>query len=244
MKRKLIPLLGLVLALFSLAQAGHALTLADIRTAIRRNIRDTASSATLQRYSDSVLTSLVNEGQRDVVNNTWAISSVQTIPLVAGVGSYSLAANEIGIWRVTREGGSLPEVDFSQMDADRNNASWATNTSTGPLYFYRDFSSPGTIKLFPIASSGFTGTLLVYYYASATDLASDSDVPFNGITQLLQYNDLLIFYASDRILAIESMLDRAAFYRQRYSDGLNRMNENLGMKPQKIPSVPQKVNKP
>lgn len=231
MKRLLIALLFIGQVSFA-----RALTLADIETAVRRNVRDTASSSSLQKYSDAYLAALINEGQRDVINQTWAISKSSSITLVDGTAAYTLPSDLIAIARVTREYNNLPEVDLNQLDGDTNSGAWE-NISGEPRYYFQDTALPYQVKLYPIPSSGNTGTLRVTYFAYAEDLTSDSDVSFNDVDRLRGYDDLLVYYSTIRILMTENMSDKAAPFIQLYQAGIQIMAENVGYKKIKTPAV-------
>lgn len=231
MKRTLLALLFIGSVSFA-----HALTLAEIETAVRRNVRDTASSSSLQKYSDAYLDVLINEGQRDVINQTWAISKSSSITLVDATASYSLPSDLITIWRATRQNENLLELDFPQQDADAADESWETQAGE-PRYFYTSFTTPQSVTLYPVPTSTYAGTLKVFYFSYATDLSSDSDEPFNSIDRLSGYHDLLVYYPTIRILMAENMQDKAAPFIQLYQSGVQTMAENVGAKKIKTPPI-------
>ncbi len=149
MRRKLL-IAGLLLLLG--AKCALALTLSDVRSQIRRNVRDTASSSTARRYSDATLLVYINEAQRAVMNDTWSLSTVGSVSSVAGTASYSLPAGAIKTWRVTYDSVALPEVTMHQLDAD-NPGIWYTDTSATPTNFYFDPSNADSFNLYPIPTA-------------------------------------------------------------------------------------------
>ena len=207
------------------------IALSDIRTQIRRNVRDTSATASLQRYSDSVLTDFSNQAQRAIVNSTWVISKSTTITLSAGTTYYTLPTDTIEIERATRQYGNLAEVKLQQLDADNANADWETTGGT-PLYFFQDKAQSNKIGLQPFPNSaGNAGTLRIIYYALPVDLSADSDKPFSAEDRYRPYDDLLVFFVTYRIFLIEGYQDRASIFRQEYDDLLQIMNANIGKKP-------------
>lgn len=237
------PALAGVVLLWLVSQAG-ALQLSDIETAVRRNIRDTATSATLQRYSDIVLDALINEGQRDVVSNTWILSKSTSITLSSGVTYYTLPSDLIAIQRVTRQYANLPEVTLGQEDFDNANGTWETTSST-PTYFFQDKSQTTKIGLAPFpSSSGQAGTLRIIYYTYASDLSSDSDIPFNSEVRFTVYHDLLVWFVTYRVMYIDAMWDKAKVFKEMYDTRLQVLYEDYGAKPEKVPAVQTKENKP
>lgn len=228
MRRKLTPLLaGLIL--FSGVHVSLALTLSEIRTNIRRNVRDTASSASLRRYSDAVLNAYINEAQRIVVNDTWASSEFTSQSITSGTTYYGIPSNTIRVWRVTLNNANLPELELGQLDADNYDTAWSTATNSPTAYFI-DKSSRNAVGLYPVPSSS-GGTLKVYFFQLVPDLSSDSDVPFDSDLMLYSYHDLLVYHATFRILLTENRLQEANGYLNLYNQGLELMARNVGHKP-------------
>lgn len=228
--------------LFLWVSVAHALTLTQLITQVRQNIRDTATSASLQRYSDSIITGYLNEGQRDVVNQTWVISKSTAITLVAGTTYYSLPTDLIAIQRVTQEYESLPEVTLEQQDADANYSAWES-TGGAPTYFFQDKSQTNKIGIAPYPTSGNTGTLRIIYFAYATDLSGSSDEPYLALDRFDGWHDLLVLYATYRILYIEAMWDKARAFKEQYDARVMLLRQNYGARPQLVPEVPIKVQK-
>lgn len=229
MRRKLIPLLVVSFVLLG-AKPSLALTLSDTRTAIRRNVRDTASSTSLRRYSDAVLLTFVNESQRNIINETWASSDSTSTTVSAGTIYYSLPTEAIKVWRVTLGGANLVELDLTQLDADNYDSSWGTSGT--PTSFFTTRSRRTEIGLQPYPSTS-GGSLIIYYFQMVPDLSSDSDVPFDSDYRLYSYHDLIVFYVSARILLSENRITEAEAYLKLYSAGLQTMALNVGHKPQR-----------
>ncbi len=238
---KRIRQLLIVGSVLLVSNLGWSTTLSAIRTAVRINIRDTATSTSLQRYSDSTLNTFINEGQRDIVNNTWILSSYTSFSLSDSVGSYTLPTDVISIQRVSRSNGNLPEVTMAQLDFDTGNSTWPVITGLAQ-YYYQDKSTPDSISIYPIPNASNLGTLKIIYYCTATTLSSDSDVPLNSTSRFLNYHDLLIWYASFRILYIEAN-PKATVFKDLYDTRLRVLYEDYGAKPERVPEVKTKENK-
>ena len=242
MRRWLRPLLAVSVFLWTVS--ANALTLAQIRTAVRLNIRDTATSTALQRYSDSTLNTLINEGQRAVAMRAWPMTKTNTLTASASTVYYTMPSDTLAIRRVTYNGVVLPEVTQQQIDADQNYGSWeSSTTTTTPKYWFRgNQNSTNSIGLYPApASSG--ATVLVYYASAPTDLSADSDVPFESETRFSSYHDLLVFYATERIEMIEGLTDKAQMFQGFFDTELETFSENIGLRPQVVPAIPTKENK-
>lgn len=239
MRRKLVPLIAGFLLLLG-ANASWALTLSDIRSQIRRNVRDTATSTSLRRYSDATLLVYINEAQRAIINETWALSATSATTVTAGTTYYSLPTNLIKVWRVTLDGANLSQLDLKQYDADFADAAWSTSGT--PASFFYDRTNRNQIGLQPYPSSSGSA-LKVFYYQTAPDLASDSDVPFDTDLRLYSYHDIIIYYVSFRLLTAENRLPEAQAYQGIYSGAVDVMNTNVGFKPTR-PPVQSKEQKP
>lgn len=240
MRRRLIPVFGAVLLWF--AGNASALVLSDVETAIRRNVRDTATSSALQRYSNTVLDAIINEGQRDVVSNTWILSKSTSITLSAETTYYTLPSDLIAIQRVTRSFGNLPEVTLAQQDADNANADWEVTSGT-PTYFFQDRAQSNKIGLAPYPNSSNTGTLKIIYYCYATDLSAAGDTPLNAENRFTVYHDLLTWYGTYRLMYIEGMWDKAKVFKDLYDTRLGVLLEDYGAKPNRVPEIATKERK-
>ncbi len=239
MRRKLVPLIAGLLLLLG-ANASLALTLSEVRTAIRRNVRDTASSSSLRRYSDTVLNAFINEAQRSVINDTWAVSDIDSQSVTSGTSYYTLASTVIKPWRVTLDGVPLPELSVIQIDADNGGSAWETTSGTPTAYFFNRGNST-QIGLTPIPNA--SGTLKIYSYSRVADLSSDSDVPFDSEVRLYVYHDLLVYHVSYRLLVEENRIPEAEQYKDVYNGGVEIMNANVGHKPARA-LAPSKEIKP
>lgn len=224
--KKYLPFLLLLWAL-----PLHALTLSAIRTELRLRIRDT--STTRQRYSDTQLLQLINEAQRDVVNETWAVEKTyQDFDLAANTTYYTLPSDCIAIYNLTSNDAPLPETSRIQLDSLYNGSAWI-HTAGKPQEYFIDRSKSSTgLGFFPVPTVVTdTTTIRFRYYAMASDLAADSDAAFNGQENLLPYGDLLIYYPAAIIYTIEGENDKAKNYFDLYTARLQLMKEDVGKRP-------------
>jgi hypothetical protein len=240
--KKLIVFAAAILA----AQFAHALTLSEIETNVRRHVDDTASSSSLQRYSDTIIDAVVNEAQREVVNQTWCVSSSTGYSLTAGVTYYALPTDFIATKNVIFQDRSnnvyvlkqvLPRTYLGQ------NPNYEKSSSGGQSptnYQIRDSTSGAAtqeISYIPVPTTSSTGTVRVDYYKRADDLSSDSDVPFDGDYSLYSYHDLIVYYTASRLFLMEGNVNAAAVYSQLYQSGLALMKEKFGVNPDYVPSA-------
>lgn len=225
----------LLLLCFLFSNAAHALTLSQIQTEVRVRTKDTFTGR--QRYTDTQLTALINEAQRDVINNTWVISKSYTFTTLAGTTYYMLPTDILAIQRVTSSYQNLPETTLIKQDGDNANSSWELSAGT-PIYYFQDYAQSNQLGLYPFPlNTTSTTSIKIIYSSQGTDLAGATDVPFNGELRYLPYHDLLIFYPAYRIFLIEGESDKATAYRQEYESRLIVMEQAIGKKPNYVPGL-------
>ncbi len=235
--------LAIIVILLLQAGLAAALTLADIRTAVRRNVQDTATDTTLQSYSDAYITALVNEGQREIVTMTWAVESSTSLVLTAGTANYPLPDDTLAVFSALYQ---LPSGITSELDevGERTlyseNPDFARQTGKPLKYFVRinDRNETAMEMVYvPNPTSASTGTVTIKYAAQAADLAADADVPFNGLVHLSQYHQNLVYFATARIKLLEHRPAEAQAYLQLYTGGVTSMKDRLNQMPNFRPQM-------
>jgi hypothetical protein len=214
-----------------------ALTLAEIRTGVRANVQDTATDSTLQAYSDTFMNAIINEGAREIVNATWAVEITTTVTLIAHTTYYALPTNLIKTRKAlfTRANGTTSELEeTSDIKLYTDNPDYERQSGTPAEYFVRidpDGLTPLEIAYIPVPTSASTGTVTLSYYATATDMSSDSDVPFNGLLHLVPYHSALVYFATARIKLMEHRAEEGTAYMQLYMAALKSMQDRLNQMP-------------
>jgi hypothetical protein len=235
----------IILCLFTIMAAGIAwsLTLSDIETQVRYNARDTSSSASLQRYSDTVLDGFINEVQREVVNLTWCVEASTSYTLTAATTYYDLPTDLISIRLVTftdANGMTVTLDENSEKKVFEDEPDYESSSTGQPSEYMVRLSTTGDnpleIAYIPIPTSSSTGTVRVYYYCQVTDLSSNSDVPFNGFNHLYPYHYAIVAGATERIKMIEGRTDEAAVYTAVYQRYLTTMKDRLNRSSNYSPS--------
>lgn len=211
----------------------RALTVSVLRSNIRTIIKDAGDH---NRYQDAQLLDLLNEGQRDVSNLTWLVSNSTSFSLVSGTTYYSLPTDIVEITRVTREYKLLNETTFSKADSDSAGSSWETLGGI-PIDYFQDSTQPDKIGIKPFPNnSSSTGTIRVQYISQPTELVLSSDIPFNGSSRYLIYNDILVYYAVTRIFMLEGDIQRSQVYSQLYESRIDALKQKAGSHPNFLPS--------
>jgi hypothetical protein len=239
MKRIFIPLSGLLL----FVGVAHGMTLAEIETQIRRNVRDTSTTVSLQRYSDTSIDNLINEGQRVIVNQTWCLDSATGYVLTSGTSQYVLPDDFLAV-KYARFKDQSNNTFILEEKNERSfiitNPTWEKQGGKPVQYFVRSSTSTGTpdeISYYPIPNTtSSTGTVTIDYYKQATDMTTGTDVPFDGLKSMIPYHYSLVDYVTMRILLLEGNSNEATLYNQMFSTELAVISSKFGSKPNWSPS--------
>lgn len=226
MIRTAIKLSGWALVCFFVfsGRAG-ALTLSDMLTRVRQNVRD--SDATRQRYADSVVTNLLNEAQTQAVSTTWCLDKSTVIVVVSGSSHYSAPSDFLAPIQTIFTSPAGTRSDLELMTREKVyglDADWETTSGSVSGYWFRNDSRQQTaqfITLFDRPNS--TGTLTMQYYNTPTDLSISTDIPFDSYPHLYVFHPMLVYFATARLKQIESKTDEAESYLGLY----NTMEQNL-----------------
>lgn len=231
-----------LLSCLFLASVCYGLTLSEIQTEIRRNVKDTGQLGARQRFSDTILLSFINEGQRDVVNKTWCIKNTNSITLVADTTYYDLQSDAIAVkdaWFVDSSDDVTDLEEVLERSFRQSNPGFEDDAGNPTQYFIRITTSTADnleMGINPVPNSA-SGTIYYDYFAQATDLSGSSDEPFEGLHHLLPYHDALIYYVTAKILLIEGVIDRASSWYQVYNATVEIMRKRLGEAPNYAPSM-------
>jgi hypothetical protein len=240
MLKKLAFFFGACLCLWPDA---HSLTLAEAKTELRRLVKDTATSTTLQRYSGTVLDSYLNQASRDVVTATWCLETSSAIALSSTTVYYDLPSDLIAVKMVTylpatNQTRKLDQKSYkSQIES---NPDWIRQTGPPMNYLVRASTDSGSaleIAFIPIPTASSTGTATVSYYKQATALTSDSDTLLDGDYTLVPYHNAIVYAAAVNIQLIEGNVAMAQAYSQILQSMITAMKSRLGELPDYSPGL-------
>ena len=236
---------------FLRASLGHALTLGAIKTEIRRAIRDNPSDTSRQRYGDSVLEDLVNQGQREMTIIGDLADKTSVYVLTARTSYYALPADLVAVKQVyfSDRSNQLRELEEqAQKSLYDNNPHWE-RTGGIPISYWvsqatnpqNQASAPLRISYIPIPTNLSTGTVTIWYSYLMPDLDLDSDVPFENRRNLYAYHYALVYYVVMRIKLIENKTTEASAYQGLYATSISTMKGKLGEMPNYTPgsSIPR-----
>lgn len=201
----------LLLASFFLAFAApsHALSVSDIITRVRLNVKDQATAVNnRQQFSDSQILSFINDGQREANILCWIQQSRVTFNLSAGIREYNLPSDFIATTRVIFNNIKIPQTSLNELDS--GSLGWQTSTNLTPTSYYIYRSTTMTIGFVPLPSSTTVAAVSVDYLQQPSELTLTSQTPWNGYNNFYPYQTALVYYASYRCYRVleEDLADK------------------------------------
>lgn len=223
-----------VILLIAAACSAQALALSDIRSQSRVLVSDSGTVTSRLRFTNGQIDDLVADCQSESVAQTWPIIRSTNLELSIGATYYSLPNEFLAVKRVTWKNRVLSEKSPVALDQTKE---WETISGTPQNYFIT-FASRTLIGIYPYpADSSSTGTVKVEFYAQATDLSSDSSVPFNGIREFYSLHYILTYCAAAKMAAIDGQVNLIPVYQQTYIQGLARLAGVAMARPSNNPSI-------
>ncbi len=243
--KKIIRIFLSSFLLFAWVEA-HALTVADIKTEIRRAILDDPDDTDRRLYTDTKLLDYINEAQREVVNLTWLGAQTTQYILTPQTTYYPLPDDMLAITQVEffDINNTVYELEEKRLRSLTERQPGWENDVGKPVHYVvtpssqpmGNVSSPLFISYLPIPTIESTGTVRIWYTTQIPDLSFDSDVPFDNRRNLYSYHMIIVYHAVTRILSREMELDKLQIYALFYKDAVNTMQNRLGQAPNYNPS--------
>ncbi len=237
MKRIIIFLI----LLFIICSNVYSETRGVIRNKVRYFTGDLYSNSPQPKWSNTNLNDKINTAQTQTVNKTYCIIITTYITTTANTREYTLPSDFLRVRRASYyrlSGGTtyyvrLENVDKQSLDRIEK---WEIGIATIPVRYYVESN---TIGLDPKPYSSLVGTsyLKVEYYARATDMTADTDIPFNGLSFLYPYHDLITYYVC-YLCENERNKEVAKDWENKYSLELKIMFDMLSGKPEQNPVFP------
>lgn len=228
------------LCLFCGCAPSFALTLAQIRTEIRRNVHDTDS--TRQRYSDSVLLDYVNEAQKEVVNVTLLTQKTTSYVLLPLTTYYALPTDFLSSNHVdfkNNSGLTMPMDQVTIKGLANKNPDWKKVNGIPAQYLVDNSTSDTTqtVSYIPVPTNASTGTVTMRYSYQVPDMANDGDVPFNGKRQFYTFHMAIVYHVTLKLKIREGKFDEASSYGALYTNYLGEIQKFIGSIPDYKPSL-------
>ncbi len=213
MRRALsIGLLAVFVGFALPARAGETLSqlIADVRV-----LTQDPANASYSHFTDSQITTLLNQAQREILAGNHCLQQTMVFQLVPGTTYYPLPANYTVIERLTIGAKSIPQITPAAMDSQSLGWEYATGY---PNRYFINFSSRGLVGFAPWPQqSTDTDTIKVDYDVQANELVNAGDYPYNGVNELQDYQHALAYWASATIEQVDQQPQRAQYYLTLYA---------------------------
>lgn len=212
----------IILILLLVPSLSHSIAMSTLRDDCRTLIKD-AGPTNRARFSNSSLERFLNEGHKDLVQRAQVVRNSVKFELIPGVTYYIMPHDFLQPVRVTRDFLYLPQRSIQHLD---KNQEWEEVKGL-PINYFLHFSTRTHLGFYPFPdSSSSTGTIRADYIATAGELLTDTDEPFNRTQELQPHAYLISLYCAYRASIIDGMPQWAQFYRQEYLSGLAWFSED------------------
>lgn len=197
----------------ALGLVGHRAHAAENLTALIADVRVLtmdAANAPYSHFSDSQITVLLNQAQREILAGNHCLQQTLVFQLVPGTTYYPLPTNYTVIERVTIGAKSIPQMTPAALDSQSLGWEYASGY---PNRYFINFSSRGLVGFAPFPQqSTDTDTIKVDYDVQGNDLVNPTDYPYNGVNELQDYQHALAYWTAAMIEQVDQQPQRAQAY--------------------------------
>lgn len=225
---------GLCLAVLGVPHPASSETLSQLITDARVLGLD-AASTTRQRFTDSQITELLNQAQRDAVGQTQPLQSSIVFQLVPGTTYYPLPTDYLTMARLTVGQQYIQEASPSALDG--RSRGWPL-ASGYPVYYFINWSSPTLVGFSPWpATSSDTDTVRMDYFQAAADMSASTDQPYNSVPKLTNFHHGLAYYAAAMMLINTANTTMVQGYIAEYQATVAALKVRAMQRPSYLPSA-------
>lgn len=174
------------------------MNLGELRTLTASMCEDPAQTKfTAVKYNDAI-----NKANQQFAMDSKALYKDSAIVMVAGTAAYDLPTDFMYEKAVTLNGIELKPISRATLEAKKTSDRWDDDQGT-PKYFIIDpEEARKKITLYPKPDSTDDGTSIVLtYYPVPATMSSDSTLPLNGSTLMVQFHIGLAAYAAWLLLS-------------------------------------------
>ncbi len=172
-----------------------------IRDEARRLYEDTSTTASKQRWSNTVLNTRINEIHKAICVRTKCIRSRITVDTItAGTAEYAMPSifiNAIAAYILDSASDWLPLVKKTEKELDMYDRNWRDTSGDPASHFYRRREYVG---LYPNPSVTRASALRVDFYRLPDDFSADTDVPYESVTEYFPFHRLIAVKAARQSL--------------------------------------------
>ena len=214
-----------VILVFLLASPSYGMTVAEILSRVRVNLKDQSVATDRQQFNDTSLIQYLNDGQREANVLAWLLQDIYTITLVSGTREYNLPADFLSTSRVLHNNLKLEQTSLDQLDADSKG--WLAATGTTPQKYYLYRATYTLIGFYPRPLSPTVTSVLVYYIKQPQEITLTSETPWNGWYSLTPYHSALVYYITYRAFRALEENDIANSYYQEWATSIEIMRKGV-----------------
>lgn len=218
------------------------MTLRDILAEIKRSLKEPASG--VGHWTDSELLRRVNIGQRKIVRYTDCLQAKTNINSISGEPNYNKPANFLKIIRVYYGKNRLfgvPVADLDIWSAEMRGQVW--QDIVGNPTHYIEYPDKITLYPKPISSGD---SISIEYVVKPNDLVYVDETPFNGVSYLEDYHDLIVSFVLWRCL-LEDGNQLYAEHKNDFLQGVAHLRAEMKGRPDIISSFdlirPSRINR-
>jgi hypothetical protein len=202
----------------------------EMLSQVKWTIRDNPQFVMKHKFTDEILIDLINDAHREINDITWTIHNSTRIVLSAGTTSYSLPNDCYAINRVLLNLDTiLSEKTITALDNEADG--WYKSSTNTPTYYYQSWDKT-KISFYPCPDTSYV--IDMDYTQIASDLTSDTSVPFNGIDKYKTYHNLIVWRVVAYCLSVDNSPNATIFW-ELWSNGVGRMANQIGVTPNYIP---------
>ena len=201
------------------------MNLAQIRTRFRLLVPEVNDSI----LSNTNLDLFINDGALDVTRRTDCLWNYADQTVTAATQTYAVPSDAGRVLAIYYGGtGNWEKLPCVTMDylANEIDPDWFNNTGTIWAYFEAEQNKIGLYKT-PTSAEAGTDYLRVYYVENPDTLVNDSDIPFNGVTNLYAYHDLMLLYVMYKAKQMMGKWEQATVIETNYLAKCREMKVDL-----------------
>lgn len=179
--------------------------------------------------SNANLDTLANDGVLDIIRRTQCLWNYVDQTVTASTQKYAVPSDSLKTLAVYYGGtGNWDKLPCVTMDylANEVDDEWQNNTGTICAYFEAEGNQIGLYKI-PTSNEAGTDYLRIYYVEQPDSLSTDSDIPFNGKTNLYPYHDLIILFLMYKGKQIQGYWEQAIVIENNYLAKCKEMKVEL-----------------
>lgn len=227
---------GVLLGLFLISSVNsvYCLNRGEIRSQIRMLVNDTDTDTSLNRWTDAQLNQRIEMAQLDIIARSRGLTNTTYYTMVTSISVYALpqdllTTNRVAYYIRNTTGAYKKMERMTLLGLDEWNNYWQQLANGLPERYYIWSSTIGIVPPPTVSYSGYNN-LRIDYTVIPSSFVSDTSVPFNNVTYLYPYHELIIWYVVYWCKMDEKLYQESTFFGNRYYDLLKIMYQELNSK--------------